>query len=126
MLSTKFQVNGLFSSGEEAKLDFQGGDHLGFPLGTILAIIDYRHVGHLGFLTETNLATFDLQVIPMLHLKFQVNWLFGHCGHPGFSIGKILAIFDLQVTLMFPTEFQIKVKKDCLWEQRSQLEKKRK
>ena len=42
------------------KIDFQDGrqgSHLGFPIGTILAI-------------------FDPQVIPMLPAKFQVNWPF--------------------------------------------------
>ena len=61
MLPTKFRVNWPFGSGEEAKLDFQDGfhgGHLGFPIGTILAI-------------------FDLQVTPMLPTKFQVNWPLG-------------------------------------------------
>ena len=44
MLPTKFGVNWPFGSGEEAKkLDFQDGchgGHLGFPIGTILAIFD--------------------------------------------------------------------------------------
>ena len=38
MLPTKFQVNWLFDSGGEAKIDFQGGHHgghLGLPIGTI-------------------------------------------------------------------------------------------
>ena len=55
-LPTKFQVNWLFGSREEAKIDFQAG-HLEFPIGTILAI-------------------FDLQVTPMLPTKFQVKWPF--------------------------------------------------
>ena len=58
MLPTKFQVNWPFGSGEEAKNRFSGGGHLGFPIGTILAI-------------------FDLQVMAMLPTMFQVNWLFG-------------------------------------------------
>ena len=60
MLPSKFGVNWPFGSGEEAK-DFQDGyhgGHLGFPIGTILAI-------------------FDLQVTPMLPSKFGVNWPFG-------------------------------------------------
>ena len=61
MPPTKFGVNWLFIIGVEAK-DFQdggqgGGRHLGFPIGTILAI-------------------FDLQVIMMLPSKFGVNWPF--------------------------------------------------
>ena len=61
MRSSKFGVNWPFGSGEEAKIDFQDGchgGHLGFPIGTILAI-------------------FDLQVTPMLPGKFGVNWPFG-------------------------------------------------
>ena len=59
MLPTKFRVNWPFGSGEEAK-DFQDGchgGHLGYPIGTILAI-------------------FDLQVTPMSPTKFGVNWPF--------------------------------------------------
>ena len=62
MLPSKFGVKWLFGSGEEAKnLIFQDGSHgghLGFPIGTILAI-------------------FDLQVTLMLPSKFGVNWSFG-------------------------------------------------
>ena len=43
---------------KKRKIDFQDGGHLGFPIGTILAI-------------------FDLQVTPMLPSKFEVNWPFG-------------------------------------------------
>ena len=60
MLLSKFGVNRPFSSGEEAKNRFQDGghgSHLGFPIGTILAI-------------------FDLQVTLMLLSKFVVNWPF--------------------------------------------------
>ena len=60
MLPTKFRVNWPFGSGEEAKKDFQDGchgGHLGYPIGTILAI-------------------FDLQVTPMPPTKFGVNWPF--------------------------------------------------
>ena len=88
---------------KKRKIDFQDGGHsghLGFPIGTILAIFDLQitlmvpskfglsvqekkrkidfqdggHGGHLGFLIGTILATFDLQVTPMLPTKYQVNW----------------------------------------------------
>ena len=52
---------GLSAQEKKRKIDFQDGDHgghLGFPIGTIL-------------------ATFDIQVTPMLHTKFRVNWHFG-------------------------------------------------
>ena len=69
MLPTKLGINSPFSSGEEAKNRFlrwrqwrpsymSNGSHLGFPIGTILAI-------------------FDLQVTPMPPSKFGVNWPFG-------------------------------------------------
>ena len=38
MLPTKFQVNWPFGSGEKGKI----GGHLGFPIGTILAIFDLQ------------------------------------------------------------------------------------
>ena len=49
---------GLLFQEKKQKIDFQDGchgSHLGFPIGTILAI-------------------FDLQVTPMLPTKYQVNW----------------------------------------------------
>ena len=84
-------------------MDFQDGchgGHLGFAIGTIVAIfdlqvtrcflaslesiclsvqekkrkIDFQDGGHLGFPIGTILAFFDLQVTPMLHTKYQVNW----------------------------------------------------
>ena len=85
-------------------MDFQDGchdSHLGFPIGTILAI-------------------FDLQVNPMLPSKFGVNWPFGSGEEAKnrfsrrrpwrsswISDGTIVAIFDLQVTPMFPTKYQV-------------------
>ena len=99
MLPTKFQVKWPFESGKDRKVDFQDGgygNHLGFPIGTILAI-------------------FNLQVTPMLPTKFQVKWPFsvqgkkrkidfqngGHGGILRFPIEMILAIFDLS------TKFQV-------------------
>ena len=92
MHPTKFGVNWLLGLGEEAKIDFHNG----------------YHGGHLGFLIGTILAIFDLQVTPMLPTKFEANWLLGlgeeakidfhdgcHGGHLGFPIRTILAIFDL-------------------------------
>ena len=57
MLSNKFGVNWLLVQEKKWKLYFHGG-HLGFPIGTILAVL-------------------DLQVIPMLPIKFRINWLLG-------------------------------------------------
>ena len=49
------ESTGLSVQEKKRKIDFQDGGHLGFPIGTILAI-------------------FDLQVTPMLPTKYQVNW----------------------------------------------------
>ena len=38
---------------------------------------DGRDGGHLGFMIGTILAIFDLQVTMMLPTKFRVNWPFG-------------------------------------------------
>ena len=56
-----FKSTGHLIQEKKRKIHFQEGrhgNHLGFPIGTILAI-------------------FDLQVTLMLHTKFQVNWPFG-------------------------------------------------
>ena len=37
----------------------------------------FQDRGHLGFLIGTILAIFDLQVAPMLPTKFRVKWPFG-------------------------------------------------
>ena len=55
MLPSKFGVNWLSVQEEKRKIDFQDGGHLGFLIGTILAI-------------------FDLQVILILPTKYRVNW----------------------------------------------------
>ena len=58
MLPSKFVVNWI-SVQKKRKIDFQDGghgSHLGYPIGTILAI-------------------FDLQVTPMLPTRFGVNCL---------------------------------------------------
>ena len=104
MLPKKFGVNWPLSSGGEEKRVFQDGchgGHLGFPIGTILAI-------------------FDLYVTLMLPTMFGVNLLLGlgeeakidfqdgcHGGHLGFLISMILPIFDLQVTPMLPSKFGV-------------------
>ena len=53
-----FESIGLSVQEKKRKIDFQDGGHLGFPIGTILAIS-------------------DLQVTPMLPTKFRVDWPFG-------------------------------------------------
>ena len=68
--------------GEKRKIDFQ----------------DSHHNGHLGFLIGTILAIFDLQVTPILPTDFHVNW--------PFESGEE-AIFYLEVTTILPTKFQV-------------------
>ena len=55
---TSLESIGLSVQEKKQKIDFQDGCHLGFPIGTILAI-------------------FDLQVTPMLPTMFGVKWLLG-------------------------------------------------
>ena len=97
-----FESTGLSVQEKKRKIDFQDDRHLGFPIGTILALS-------------------DLQFIPMLSTNFRVNWPFGsgkeakknefqegrHGGDFGFPIGMILAIFDLQVTTILPTKLRV-------------------
>ena len=52
---------GIYVEEEKRKIDVQ----------------DRGHGGHLGFAIGTILAVFDLQVVPILPTKFGVNWLFG-------------------------------------------------
>ena len=39
MLPTKFKVNWSFGSGEETKINFQDGGHLGLSIGAISVIV---------------------------------------------------------------------------------------
>ena len=58
---SSFKTTGILFQEKRLKIDFQDdghSGHLGFPIGTILAI-------------------FNVQVTPMLPTKFQVNWPFG-------------------------------------------------
>ena len=100
-----FESIGLSVQKKKGKIDFQDGHHLGFLIGTILAIFistshpdasyqfsstgplvqenkrkkefqDGRHCGHLGFPIQTISAILDLQVTPMLPTKFRVKWPF--------------------------------------------------
>ena len=52
------ESTGLSVQEKKRKIDFQDGDHS----------------GHLGFSIGTILAIFDLQVTPMLPTKYRVNW----------------------------------------------------
>ena len=95
----RFEIN-MF----KPKIDFQYG----------------RHGGHLEFPMGTILAIFNLQVTPILPIKFQINWHFGlgvevkngfsrwRPRRPSWiSHRKDFSFFDLQVTPMLPTKFQV-------------------
>ena len=100
MIPTKFQIN--WSIGK--KINFQDGfhgGHLGFPIGTILAIFDLRHP-NASFQVSSQLAFVFRKRSEKKH--FQDGH---HGGHLGYPIGRILAIFDLQVTPMLPTMFRV-------------------
>ena len=113
---------------KKRKIDFQEGghgDHLGFPIGTILAVFVLQAKNRfsrwpLWISSRKDLSHFDLQVSPMLPTSFKsigfsvqekkqkIDFQDGrHGGNLGFPIGMILAIFDLQVTPMLPTELQV-------------------
>ena len=89
---------------KKRKLDFQDGGHgghLGFPIGTILAIFDLQ----VTLMLPSNLESIGLSVQEKKRkIDFQDG---GHGGHLGFLVGTILAIFDLQVTPMLPTKYQV-------------------
>ena len=57
----RFKSTSLSVKEMKLKIDFKDGDH----------------GGHLGFPIRTILAILDLLVTPMLPTKFQVNWHFG-------------------------------------------------
>ena len=90
---------GLSVEEKKRKIDFQDGGHgghLGFPIGTILAIFDLQDA-------RASLESIGLSV---QEKKRKTDFQDG--GHLGFPIGTILAIFDLQVTLMLPSKFRVK------------------
>ena len=138
MLLIKSQVNWPFGSREEKKNRFQDGDHrghLGFPIGTILAIF-FIYKSPRCFrptFKSTSLSVEEKKLKidfkdgghgvchPMLLIKFQVNCPF--CSGEEAKKKKkkkkkkkdfqdrndfsYLAICDLQVTVMLPTKFQV-------------------
>ena len=66
MLPTKFGVNWPFGSGEVAKKKKKKKKKKKFQ--------DGGHGGHLGFPIGTILAIFDVQIILILPAKYRVNW----------------------------------------------------
>ena len=83
MLLIKTQVNWPFGSREEKKNKFQDGDrfgHLGFPIGTILAILIYKS-------PRCFRPTFKSTVLSVEEKKLKIDFKDGgHGGHLGFPI----------------------------------------
>ena len=77
MPPTKFGVNWFLGLGVDAKNRFSRSlESIGLSVQEKKRKIDFQdggHGGHLGFLIGTILAIFDLQVILMLPSKFAVN-----------------------------------------------------
>ena len=99
LLRLRSSLIGLSFLKKKLKINFQDGRHgchLGFPIGTILAI-------------------FDIQVTPMLPTRFQVNWPFGSGEEvnnkfsrwPPFLIGRFLTIFNLHVAPILPPKLRV-------------------
>ena len=105
MLPSKFGVSWPFLQEKRRKIDFQDGGHgghLGFPIGTILAIFDLQD-------TRCFLASLESIGLSVQEKKRKIDFQDGgHGSHLGFLIGTILAIFDLQVNLMLPSKFRVK------------------
>ena len=98
MLSTMFQVNWPFRSGQEGKNRFSRWPQR-WPSWisdqTLSAIFDLRHLD-------------SYQVSGQLAFWFRKRsekQCFQNCGLLGFPIRMILAIFDLQVTRMLSSKF---------------------
>ena len=82
---------------KKLKIDFQDGGHLGFLIGTIIAISVKNH------------PAASLQISNQLAFRFRKPKIFfQYSGHLGFPIGTILASFDFQVTPMLPTQFKVR------------------
>ena len=92
---------GLSVQEKKRKIDFQDGGHgghLGFPIGTFLAIFDLQD-------TRCFLASLESTGLLVQEKKRKIDFQDG--GHLGFPIGMILAIFDLQDTPMLPSKFGV-------------------
>ena len=93
---------GLSVQEKKRKIDFQDGGHgghLGFPIGTILAIFDLQ----VTLMLPSKIL--DSTGLSVQEKKRKIDFHDG--GHLGFPIGTILAIFDLQVTLIVPSKFGV-------------------
>ena len=91
---------GLSFQKKKPKIDFQDGGHLGFPIGTILAIFIYK--SPQCFLPSIKSVDYSFQEKRKMDFEDR-----GHCGRLGFLVGTILAIFDLQVILVLSSTIQV-------------------
>ena len=105
---------GLSVQEKKRKIDFQDGSHgghLGFPIGTILAIFDLQDTPMLFLIYKTPrcfLASLESTGLSVQEKKRKIDFQDGgHGGHLGFPIGMILAIFDLQDTPMLPSKLVV-------------------
>ena len=100
------ESTGLSVQEKKRKIDFQDGGHLGFPIGTILAIFDLQ----VTLMLPSNFVSIGLSV---QEKKRKIDFQDGrYGGHLGFPIITILTIFDLQVTPMLPTKYQVNWPRD--------------
>ena len=94
MHPTKFLVNHSLSVQEKRQ---KIGGQLGFPIVTILAILDYKS-------SQCFLPSFQSVGLSVPEKKPKKDFQDGHHGsHLGFPVETILAIFYLQDTPMLPT-----------------------
>ena len=83
---------GLSVQEKKRKIDFQDGGHLGFPIGTILAIFDVQVT------PRCFLASLESIGLSVQEKRRKIDFQDGYNdGHLRFPIGTILAIFYLQV-----------------------------
>ena len=86
MLPTKFGVKWLLGLGEEAKNRFSR--YLGFPIGTILAILSTSH-------PDASYQILESIGLSVQEKKRKIDFHdVGHDGHLGYPIVMSLATFD--------------------------------
>ena len=105
MLPTKFQVNWLFSLGDEAKNRFSRWRPSWISdLNDFSYFLSKSHPPH----ASCFLPSFESTGLSVQEKKPKIDFQNGHHGsHLGFLIRTILAIFDLQVKPILPTKFRV-------------------
>ena len=96
-----FQSIGLSVQKKKGQIDFQDSQHLGFPIGMILAIFISTSHHDASHKFSNQLALWFRKISEKK--EFQDG---RHGGHLGFQIQTILAILDLQVTQCFLPSFE--------------------